>query len=266
MSANNRTIELFDTHCHIHFDSYGLDADEVIDSARQAGVTRLMCVGCPLEDSVQAIEMAERHENIWASIGLHPHEGSQYVNDDLALQKFRELVKSPKVVAIGETGLDYYYNHSPIDDQKKLLRFQLDLAKEYDKTLIFHVREAFDDFWEIFDEYKGLRGVIHSFTANQKELTRAVERGLYIGLNGIVTFAKNIEKINAAKAVPIENLILETDAPFLTPVPMRGAICAPEHVRLTAEFLAELRGETFEILAETTTNNAMKLFGITKDK
>lgn len=263
------SVELFDTHCHIHFDSYGLDAESVIESAKAAGVTRLMCVGCTLEDSIKAVEMAERHENIWASIGLHPHEGSVYVDDDKALQKFRELALSPKVVAIGETGLDYYYNHSPKDDQKKLLRFQLDLAVEHDLPLIFHVRDAFDDFWEIFDSYESaswrIRGVIHSFTAHEKELDQILKRGLYVGLNGIVTFTKNDEQIAAIKAVPLDRLVLETDAPYLTPIPLRGSICAPEHVSLTAEFLAGLRNESVDELAGATTANAIKLFGVVKE-
>ena len=254
-------IELVDTHCHIHFPDYGLDPEVVISSAQQAGVTRLICVGCTLNDSKLGIEMAARHDNIWASVGLHPHEGKDYVNDSLALQQFRELASSPKVVAIGETGLDYYYNHSDAEDQKKLLRFQLDLALEHDLPLIFHVREAFDDFWEIFDEYQGLRGVVHSFSAGRKELDQVLERGLYIGLNGIMTFTKHQNQLDAAKAVPSGKLLLETDAPFLTPVPFRGNICKPEHVKSTAEFLCELRDESLEKLAEATTANARKLFG-----
>lgn len=253
-------MEFVDTHCHIHFDDYELDQEEVIAAAKVSGVTRLLCVGCTLKDSVGAVEMATRHDNIWAAIGLHPHEGSEYVHNHKALQQFRQLASKPKVVAIGETGLDYYYNHSPRADQQKLLRFQLDVAKEYDLPLIFHVREAFDDFWSIIDEYEGLRGVVHSFSASPKELKEVLVRGLYVGLNGIMTFTKDANQLDAAKMVPIDRLLLETDAPFLTPVPFRGTICQPKHVVETAKFLATLRGESLDLLAAQTTRNATTLF------
>lgn len=259
----NKSMEFVDTHCHIHFADYELDADEVRLAAADDGVTRLICVGCTLSDSHEAVEYASRHENVWASIGLHPHEGSVYVNDHHALQQFRDLAAKPKVVAIGETGLDYYYEHSSKQDQKKLLRFQLDLAAEHNLPLIFHIREAFSDFWPIFDSYTGLTGVVHSFTATKSEVEQIVSRGLYIGLNGIMTFTKNQDQLEAAKAIPLDNLLLETDAPFLTPVPFRGRICQPKHVRVTAEFLSGkdgLRGESLEILAAATTKNAQRLF------
>ncbi len=220
----------------------------------------MIAVGCTLTDSQLAIDFARRHENVWASIGLHPHEGSVYVHDHKALQRFHQLASSPKVVAIGETGLDYYYNHSTKSDQQKLLRFQLDIAKERDLPLIFHVREAFDDFWPIIDEYKGLRGVVHSFSASTKEVDEILSRGLYVGLNGIMTFTKDAKQLEAAKKVPLDRLLLETDAPFLTPVPFRGTICQPKHVVETAKFLATLRGESLELLAAQTTRNATTLF------
>jgi TatD DNase family protein len=259
-------MEFTDTHCHIHFPDYELDPVEVLQNAADAGVNRLMTVGCTLTDSKLAIQMAQRHKNIWATIGLHPHEGSGYVNDMVALQQFVDLATKPKVVAIGETGLDYHYMHSSKEDQEKLLRFQLDIAIKYDLPLIFHIREAFVDFWKIFDEYRRegfkLRGVAHSFSAGKKELNEVLERGLYVGLNGIMTFTKDQSQLEAAKAVPIENLLLETDAPFLTPKPFRGTICEPKHVRTTAEFLCQLRNEPLEILARQTTQNAIELFGL----
>ncbi len=259
-------MQLFDTHCHIHFPDYELDPEDAIAAATTDEVTQLLCVGCTLPDSRLAIEMAKKHDRIWASIGLHPHEGAVYVHDSRALQQFRELANHDEVVAIGETGLDYHYNHSSREDQEKLFRFQLDLAVEKGLPLIFHVRDAFDDFWRIFDEYRSeghqVRGVVHSFSAGQRELDQILERGLYVGLNGIVTFTKDLKQLKAAKNVPLDRLLLETDAPFLTPVPFRGKICQPKHVRVTAGFLSNLRGETLESLAEATTANAIKLFGI----
>ncbi|HTE22672.1 MAG TPA: TatD family hydrolase [Candidatus Limnocylindria bacterium] len=255
-------MQFFDTHCHIHFPDYQLDPEEVRAAAAKDGVTRLLCVGCTLADSKLAVRYAAERDGLWASIGLHPHEAKVYVNDPKALQQFRELADKPKVVAVGETGLDYYYQHSSREDQQKMLRFQLDLAVEHDLPLIFHVRDAFDDFWHVFDDYKNLRGVVHSFTATQKELSQALERGLYVGLNGIMTFTKQAEQLAAAKAVPLNRLLLETDAPFLTPHPFRGKICEPRHVKVTAVFLAELRGENLKELAVATTQNARDLFNI----
>lgn len=255
-------MKFVDTHCHIHFPDYELDPDEVRQVAAKEGVDKLLCVGCTLLDSKGAVEYAAHHDGVWAAIGLHPHEASIYIHDHKALQQIRSLAYRPKVVAIGEIGLDYYYKHSSKEDQKQLLRFQLDLAVEHSLPLIFHIRDAFDEFWPIFDEYKGLRGVVHSFSATEKELEEIMKRGLFVGLNGIMTFTKNSEQLAAAKNVPLDRLLLETDAPFLTPVPFRGKICEPRHVKVTAEFLANLRGETLDKLAAATTRNARELFNI----
>lgn len=255
-------MQFVDTHCHIHFPDYALVPDEVRVAAAEAGVGRLLCVGCTLSDSQGAVEYAAKHDGVWASIGLHPHEAVGYVHDHRKLQQFRNLVTKPKVIAIGETGLDYYYGHSMPEDQQKLLRFQLDLAKEHDLPVIFHIRDAFDDFWPIFDEYEGLRGVVHSFTGTVRELDEILSRNLFVGLNGIMTFTKNPKQLLAAKAVPINRLLLETDAPFLTPVPFRGKICEPRHVVVTAKFLADVRDERLEDLAAATTQNACGLFKI----
>lgn len=252
--------EFTDTHCHIHFPDYQLNPEEVIKNASQAGVSRLLCVGCTLADSRLAVEFAQSWPHIWATVGLHPHEGAVYVNDHKALQQFRDLAHHSKVVAIGETGLDYYYNHSSHEDQTKLLRFQLDVATELDLPLIFHVREAFDDFFEIVDGYPDVRGVVHSFSSSPQDLNRVLSRGFYVGLNGIMTFTKDRRQLKAAKEVPLEKLLLETDAPFLTPSPFRGKVCEPKHVVETAKFLSELRGESLESLARATTNNAKRLF------
>ena len=269
-------IELIDTHCHIHeawrsvngpdatarlWDKGGRPAaEEIIAGALQAGVGQMICVGTTLVDSQMGIEFAAQHDHVVASIGIHPHEAKSHVNFSDMLKKFASLADKPKVVAVGECGLDFFYEHSPREEQERALRFQIELALEHDLPMIFHVREAFEDFWRIFDDYHGIRGVIHSFSAGEKELAQVVERGLHVGLNGIMTFTKKAEQLAAARAVPLDRLLLETDAPFLTPEPFRGKICLPEHVRVTAEFLAELRGEALETLAAATTANAKKLF------
>lgn len=255
-------MQFVDTHCHIHFPDYELDPVEVIENAKADGVEKLLCVGCTLPDSALAVEFAKRYDNIWATVGLHPHEGAKYVHDHEALAQFRSLVSKPKVVAIGETGLDYHYMHSPKEDQEKLLRFQMDIAVEHNLPLIFHIRDAFDDFWKIFDQYKDIQGVVHSFSANREELDQILERNLYIGVNGIVTFTKFANQLEAVRAIPLEKLLLETDAPYLTPVPFRGKIGEPKYTRVTAEFLSHLRGETLEELATATSQNAAKLFNL----
>ncbi len=260
MSEALNNIEFFDTHCHIQFADYPLDKEQAMLDAANWGVSSYIAVGCALHDSQGAVHFAAQHKSVWASIGLHPHEGTRYVHDHHALQQFRDLANKPKVVAVGETGLDYHYEHSPKEDQKKLLRFQLDLATEHKLPLIFHVREAFDDFWSIFDEYQGLRGVVHSFTSGTDDLEQILSRGLYVGLNGIMTFTTDTKQLDAAKAVPLNRLLLETDSPYLTPTPFRGRIGEPKYVRTVGEFLANLRGESLEELALQTTSNAKELF------
>lgn len=258
-------IELVDTHCHIQLPDYGIDPAEAIANAEKAGVTRMIAVGCTLPDSKAAVQLAAQYQQVWASIGLHPHEAKVYVDDTHALQEFHGLASKPNVVAVGEIGLDFYYNHSDKDDQIKLLRFQLTVAQEHNLPVIFHVRNAFDEFWPIYDEFKP-RGVIHCFSAGMAELEQILARDLYVGLNGIMTFTKQAEQLAAAKAVPLDRLVLETDAPYLTPAPYRGTMCEPKHVAVTAEFLSTLRGETLETLAQETTANVQRLFSLKSSK
>ncbi len=272
-------MELADTHCHIQ--SAGLKRGErvtrelwtkapelsgsaMVEAAVDAGVTRLICVGCDLEDSRLAIEFVSERGHCWASIGIHPHEAKRYSGDagSAERERFAALAGKPKVVAIGEAGLDYYYGHSPKTDQAAVLRFQMELAIRTGLPMIFHVREAFDDFWPVFDAYDGIRGVLHSFTDTKANLEKALERGLYIGVNGIATFTKEAAQLEAYKALPSSRLLLETDAPFLTPKPFRGSVNQPKRVAEVADFLAGLRGESKTALAEATTANTRDLFKI----
>lgn len=269
--------ELVDTHCHIQ--SIGLKAGErttrelwakaesltaagVVEQAVQHGVTRLICVGCDLEDSQLAVDFVADKPNCFASIGLHPHEAEHYAGQADKLQAFAQLANKPKVVAIGECGFDFYYNHSPKAAQTEVLRFQIELAVKHELPIIFHVREAFDDFWPIFDDYKGIRGVLHSFTDSRANLDKAIERGLYIGVNGIATFTKQPDQRAMYAAIPLDHLLLETDAPFLTPHPYRGSINEPKRVGVVADFVAGLRDEPRQVVATTTTANAQELFGL----
>lgn len=270
-------MEFFDTHCHIHesgdvaeteqdptrkrwLKNGNMVPQELIDRARIAGVTRLMAVGCTLTDSEKAVLLAAQQSQVWASIGIHPHEAQKHLENPDWLTQFADLAAHTHVSAIGECGLDYFYENSPKEAQAEILRFQLALAQEHKLPVIFHVRDAFDDFWPIFEEFKGIQGVIHSFTATEAELRRVLDHGLYVGLNGIMTFTTDPAQLAAAKAVPLERMVLETDAPYLTPKAVRGNICEPQHVRLTAEFLADLRGDSIDSLAKATTQNARQLF------
>jgi len=269
-------MELVDTHCHIHEAQFELgddnatrgvwakfgnpDPDHIVAKAQDAGVGKMICVGTTLADSRQAVSFVRDRPQCWASIGLHPHEAK---DGPASLGGLRDLVRpGQKIVAVGECGLDYFYTHSPKEDQIIALRFQIELALEHNLPLIFHVREAFDDFLPIIDEYKNVRGVVHSFTDTQANLDRLLQRGLYIGVNGIATFTKSAEQLAMYKSIPLSNLLLETDAPFLTPVPLRGKMNEPANVRMVAEFMANLRGENLASIAEHTTLGAQTLFNL----
>jgi TatD DNase family protein len=255
-------MQLIDTHCHIHFDDYGMAPDVAVSGAQEAGVAGMIVVGCTLEDSISGVEFARSRSGVWPAIGLHPHEARHYVDNQAALNTFRQLAQDRSVVAIGECGLDYYYGHSPKNAQTEMLEFQIETALARDLPLIFHVRDAFDDFLPLIDNFAGVRGVVHSFTAGSRILEKVAERGMFIGLNGIMTFTKDDAQITMAKIVPSDILVLETDAPFLTPVPYRGKMCEPRHVVETARFLSTLRNESLEELAAYTTANAKKLFSL----
>lgn len=255
-------MELIDSHCHLQFDDYDDDRDKVITSSIAAGVRRMVCVGVSLDDSERAAGLAQKHKEIWATAGAHPHDGADFLNTPGSGERLKELFKKPKVVAAGEIGLDYYHQNSPKADQQKSFRLQLEAGLDAGLPFVFHVREAWGDFWKIIDEYENIRGVVHSFSAHQAELDGILARSLYVGLNGIMTFTRDELQLEAARAVPLDRLLLETDAPFLTPKPFRGTRCEPKHVADTAAFLADLRSESLQQLAAASTNNAEKLFGL----
>lgn len=255
-------MQLVDTHCHIHSEDYPVDITEVYASSRKVGVDKIVCVGTDLEDSKLAVEFANKHDNTWASIGIHPHEADKYIGKQKLLDEFTDLASSKKVIAVGECGLDYFYNHSDKDSQKALLKFQIELAVKHNLPLIFHVRNAFDDFWATINNYPNIRGVVHSFTDSEANLKVAVEKSFMIGVNGISTFTKNPDQIKMYKDIPLMSLVLETDAPYLTPAPFRGMICEPKHIKVIADFLVKLRGENSEELAKQTSKNVNLLFGV----
>ncbi|MGH7157025.1 MAG: TatD family hydrolase [Candidatus Saccharimonadales bacterium] len=255
-------MRFVDTHCHLFFEQLQENINEVVKNAKESGVDRLICVGTTLADSHTATQMASSYDNVWAAVGAHPHEAEKFLNDPSHKSKMTELLNLPKVVAVGEIGLDFYKNYSPKEIQEKSLRRQIEIGLPSGLPFIFHVRDAWSDFWRIFDDYKGLRGAVHSFSSGTKQLDAALSRGLYVGLNGIMTFTKDHAQLEAAKKVPLERLVLETDAPFLTPAPFRDQVCEPKQAAVTAEFLANLRGESLGQLSKSTTDNAVRLFGL----
>lgn len=260
---------LIDSHCHIHDSEFDILGSDAYEHARTEGVAAVVCVGTSYKSSHEARKFCQSHENAYYSLALHPHEVADLGVTRLheAWEKLRklavELVDDPKFVAIGECGLDYFYHsqQSIREEQAWLLIQHLELAQQLQKPVIFHVREAFSDFWPVYDNF-ALPGVIHSFSSSKKDVADILERKeLYIGLNGIMTFTLDHNQLQAACSVPLERLMLETDAPYLTPKPLRGKINVPANVRLVAEFLSDLRKEPLGLLADQTTTNTRSLFG-----
>ena len=248
------TLQLVDTHCHIHEADYPLDVDETLARAREAGVKALLCVGTSEQSSHGAVEFAAAHDGVYATVGVHPHD----TKDGYAA--IADLASRPKVVAIGEVGLDYYYGHSPRDVQIAALETQLQIARKHNLPVSFHVRDAFEDFWPVFDNFSGIRGVLHSFTDSVQNLEHGLDRGMYVAVNGISTFTKDERQKAMFMAIPLDRLLLETDSPFLTPVPFRGKVNEPGMVKEVAKYHAATRGLELSELAQRTTANAEALF------
>lgn len=247
-----------DTHCHIHESSY-TDGEAAYQRALEAGVVRMLMVGTDETSSREAVAFARNHDAAWATLGLHPHDATSGL---AAVDDLRAILQqsTDKIVAIGEIGLDYFYDNSPREQQLQMLHAQIELAQEYNLPIIFHVREAFSDFWPIFDQYKGLRGVLHSFTDNLSNMEQALTRDLSIGINGIATFAKDRQDVYAA--IPVDSTLLETDAPYLTPVPYRGKVNEPAFITHVAQHIANLQSISLQELSRVTERNATHLFSI----
>ena len=252
---------LVDTHCHIHESSYPLDRDEAINRAHLAGVDKMICVGIDIESSRQAVEFASSRQSVFSAIGVHPHDAKLLAGTDWQDQ-LRSLATAKKLVAIGEIGLDYFYEHSPRSDQIRVFEAQLQIAVDHNLPVIFHVRDGFDDFWPVVDNFTGLRGVLHSFTDNKFNLDQGLKRGFYIGVNGISTFTKDIAQQQLFASIPLDRLLLETDAPFLTPSPLRGKVNEPGYVCHVAQHQAEARQISISDIGAATSANAHVLFGL----
>jgi len=253
---------VIDSHAHIHDKQFDEDRDAVVARAREAGVATIVTVGCDMADSARALAAARAYD-VYSSVGVHPHEAID-APEDLAAA-FAPLLADARVVAIGETGLDYFYDHSPRDVQQTVLRKQLRIARERDLPVIFHHRDAYDDFLAILREefVPGMRGVIHCFTGDADQARTYVEEfGLSLGIGGVVTFKTAQALRDAVRAVGLEPLIFETDCPYLAPVPLRGKRNEPAFVVRTAAFVAELLALPPDEVIARSDARASSLFGL----
>ena len=250
---------LIDTHCHIHDKQYDFDAEQTLARARYAGVQKVIVIGTSSSDNLVAKEFADSHAGAYWSFGFHPSEnpeGKSLLESNFSNSRdLFEKLDSGKLVAIGEIGLDYHYKPYDKKQQIKLFEQMLELAKKHNLPVIFHVREAFDDFWPIVDNAKIKHGVLHSFSDNKTNLEQALKRGFYIGTNGLVTFTD-------VPLPPLGHMLLETDAPYLTPRPFRGKINEPSYVKNIAEWVADKLKVSLDTVADQTTANATKLFNL----
>ena len=252
---------LVDSHCHLDFPDYAGKVDEVLGRAKAAGVGVCVSIGTELKRFPGVKAVAEAHDNVWCSVGVHPHEAQKELLDDAAA--LIAEAAHPKVVAIGETGLDYYYEHSPREPQQKNFRSHIAAARTTGLPVIVHTRDADDDTIEILRDEMGkgaFTGLIHCFTGTQRLADAALEMGLYISVSGIATFKNSGALRDVIKTVPLDRLLVETDAPYLAPVPHRGKTNEPAFVVHTANMLAELKGVSPGELAAVTTENFFRLF------
>ncbi len=253
---------LIDTHCHLDMSAYEADFTEVLARASAAGVTRIISVGIDLESSRRAIALAEQHDGIYATVGVHPHNVAELGEESYA--ELRRLCSHPKVVAYGEIGLDYVKNYAPVALQKEHFARQVALAKELQLPLVVHDREAHDDIMEMLEGAGPFPagGVMHCFSGDATFARRVLALGFYISIPGVVTFAKAEMLHGAVRGIPLGSLVLETDGPFLAPVPKRGKRNEPQLMLFTAQKVAELKGVSLEEVARQTTMNAVRLFSL----
>lgn len=255
---------LFDTHMHLNARQFFGDRDEVMQRAREAGVTRMVIVGFDEETIPLAIEIAETYDEVYAAVGWHPVDAIHY--EDHHLDWLESLTEHPKVVALGEMGLDYHWDTSPKQVQEEVFRKQIRLAKKLSMPIIIHNREATADIIRILQEEKAeeVGGIMHCFSGTVEDVQPCLDMNFYISMGGPVTFKNGHEAKRVAKMVPSDRLLIETDAPYLAPHPNRGKRNEPAYVRLVAEEIAQLRDLDYEKLCNITTENALKVFRIKK--
>jgi TatD DNase family protein len=252
---------IVDSHCHLNYKGLVEEQGAVIARAREAGVGCMLSINTKLSQYQEIVDIIEKYDDIFGTVGIHPHEAEN--EPDVAVSALLDRAKHPKIVGVGETGLDYFYDNAPRDMQKVNFRNHITAARETGLPVIVHTRDADDDCIDLLQqemEEGVFPGVIHCFTASQRLADACLEMGFYISISGIVTF-KNAKALKeTAKTIPADRLLIETDSPFLAPVPHRGKTCEPAYVADTAQYLADLRGESLEELGERTTENFFNLF------
>lgn len=254
-------IKLIDSHCHLDMEPFDIDRDEVIKRAKENGVEYIINIGSDRVGNIKSLALSEKFPHIYSTIGIHPHDAKTL--DDKLYNELKAWAKNPKVVAIGEIGLDYHYMHSAKDVQIAAFKKQIALARELSLPITVHSREAEDDTLDILNkDAKGIPGILHCFSGDVNMAKKVIDMGFYISIAGPVTFKKAEGLREVAKMIPDENLLIETDAPYLSPVPMRGKRNEPAYVRYTAQAIADIRGVTLEDIARITTLNAKTLFKI----
>lgn len=255
-------MNIFDTHAHYDDDSFDSDREQVLSCLAQKGVSRVLNAGCDLERSLQSIELAKKYDFMYASVGIHPHSAqSVLLENQNYIDILRQYATEKKVVAIGEIGLDYHYDFSPAEVQKQVFTSQLELAKEVDKPVIIHSREATLDMQAILERYN-LRGVVHCFTGSKEIAQQHLKQGLYIGFTGVVTFSNAKKVLGAVDITPMDRILLETDCPYMAPSPHRGKRCTSDMIVHTANAIAQIKGVSVQELIDQAHENAVRLFGI----
>jgi TatD DNase family protein len=251
-------MQLIDTHSHIYYDKYKDDLSEVINRATANNICNIICVGVDIDSSKKSIKISEEYAMIYSTVGYHPHESKDA--EKMYLDQLQDLLAHPKVVALGEIGLDYYYNHSDHKTQIRVFREQLELAKTLDIPVIIHNREADNDLYENLKDSGISKGVIHCYSSDIKYAQKIFDLGLIISFTGIITFSDQLQKV--VKEIPIENMMLETDSPYLTPIPHRGKRNEPYMVNFIAEKIADIKQMSIDEVASITTKTAKQFFGI----
>jgi TatD DNase family protein len=254
-------VRLVDSHCHLNYEGLADRQDEVLASARARGVTGFLNISTREEEWSDVISVAERNSDVWATVGVHPHEADTH--PDLRSAALVKAASHPRVIAIGECGLDYYYDKSDRTAQRERFQAHIDAAREAGLPLVVHTRQAEADTAEILERAVkggGITGVLHCFTGTAELARKGLDLGFYISLSGIVTFKNAQDLQETARGLPSDRMLVETDSPFLAPVPHRGKPCEPAFVADTAAFVAELRGEDPDALADATTANFYRLF------
>ncbi|MBR5602283.1 MAG: TatD family hydrolase [Clostridia bacterium] len=248
---------IFDTHAHYDDEDFLPDLDEVLSSLESKGVCGVINNAANMKGARESIRLSEKYSNVWAAVGVHPHDVKDMTDSDI--DELREMSKHRKVVAIGEIGLDYHYNFSPRDVQIKWLERQLELANELQLPVFIHDREAHADTLELLKKYRP-KGVIHCFSGSVEMAREILNLGMYIGLGGAVTFKNAKTPVEVARYVPLDRLLLETDAPYMTPVPFRGKRCTSDLIAYTAERIAAEKNITAQQLCDITKENTLTLF------